>query len=375
MKNNKSFFLLLLVSIFSLNLFAQTGKLTKTIEGSYNVKSGSNLKLSTSFAQVEVEEWSKNTIEFKAVIEAESSDKKFTEKLLNSLEVKHNQEGNTVSIETAFANSNQKNSIKGKTSFGYKIKIFAPKGIIYNASVKFGNFKVPTIASESKVNVEFGSLVTNDVKKNAKLTVKFGGLQVNKIEDPTVDLEFASDKSVLKAVSGKSTINIRYSNAAVEISDISEGNININFSKVYLVTNKNLNSNLNLVSKFGNFNNSSNLNLTISNIDRNGQTKQYEYLNGKKVQIKTNAEFSTVFLSNEYPNESFFKSKDKNKLDANFSDLMNSLKFDEYIASESFKDLMQNVQESTIKALESSMNALKDVHIKLKEDLQRTTFP
>jgi hypothetical protein len=364
MKYIKFLFTVVLITSFQVYVSAQDYKDSKVVEGTYNVGKGSTLKLQNQFTSVEVEEWDKNQIQFRADISVETSSKEATEHLMSVVDLKHSQKGDVVTIESGILGKGKSMNTKGKTTFNVKLKIYVPKGTVYDASVKFGNFKVPTLAAGSKTDVQFGSLFVNDVKSNSKISVKFGGLEINRIEQPNVELEFASEKSIVKTISGDANINIRYSNAAIDVNNITGGNISVAFSKVYFVTNNKLSSNVNIVSKFGSVNNNTSLKFEKTEKDKYSQTAEFNHTTNSSKSIKTKSEFSTIYIDNSYPVESFFKGKNK-KGEASFSAAMTEVH--QYFASNEFKEEMNKIKVQANEVLADLKEAFAASSVSIKE--------
>src|SRR6056297_471543 len=202
----KTLKILVALSLFGLviqPLSAQV-ELNKKRSKSFDDALNSTLVFNTEFADINLVNHTKSSIDINAEIRVKGEDKASAEKLLKNYDVILEKEGNEIRIETK-----TKNLINKGGSIEILINVKAPANIGLDMNAGYGDVNIAEIHGETNINVKYGSLkaakLLHDGKdKPVKLNVQYcEPVTIGIVKNAELNLEYSKLKmtaaGVLKA--------------------------------------------------------------------------------------------------------------------------------------------------------------------------------
>ncbi|MDR1896376.1 MAG: hypothetical protein LBR10_06260 [Prevotellaceae bacterium] len=253
--------LLMCVCLFGviINAGAKSYEIDKTITKTFKVSDGYTLSVENKYGNINVKTWDKQEIYFEIKITVGTNDKDVLQERLNSIDVKFEQSGRTVSAQTVF-NKTFENCNNCSMEINYQIT--APKNINCKIENKYGNVNLPSITGASDINVKYGNLNTENLSGSNKINVEYGNLNSGNLsgnhnlinvkygnihidnligDDNTLTAAYAGTISIEKI--NKAKIDVKYSNLHIGTAD--ELTIESGYTKVYIdKLNKSISTNI-----------------------------------------------------------------------------------------------------------------------------------
>lgn len=144
--------LLLLFAGLSTQLIASEDY-TKTFDGKYAVKEGSQLTIENKYGDIDIKNWDSDSVVIKVTITAHTSSQKKAETLFKGIDINMDQVGKTI-----MAFTEMEKSFKTGSKFSIDYEVFMPEYIQISLNNKFGNIYINTIRSKANINLSYGSL-------------------------------------------------------------------------------------------------------------------------------------------------------------------------------------------------------------------------
>ncbi len=189
MKTLKYKFLILLAILFSMNVKAV--RLSKKVYKNFPIASVQKLQLSNKYGNISIENSRTDSVIVSADIWVEGNSDK-ARRILNSINVTVNQNGNTVEAATNFDNMNNWNT---EFSIDYHIEIPADR--------------------ELAVVQKYGTVNMKDLTGKGSFEIKYGELNGQKLISPDLSLDVAYSKINLEEVKDLSLV-LHYSKLKLE---------------------------------------------------------------------------------------------------------------------------------------------------------------
>ncbi|MFK8006528.1 MAG: hypothetical protein AB8H03_09160 [Saprospiraceae bacterium] len=234
------------------NLSAQIEKV-KTIDESFAVQKGALVQISHQKGAMHVKKSMTNKVEVRLYVLVEGSNAKDAEKMLNTINIEHSENGKSQLEITTKTNTSNWTKINGvstvKLNTGTKLKgiqemqvdmeVSVPEGVNLRLMNKYDNITLEEIKANVEITNYNGNIETQDIEGDLKLDLKYGNATIGNVKD--ADLEIYESKLVIGNCNSLK-LNSKYSKHTFsniqeadiesyegnfEISKI-EGNLNVN---------------------------------------------------------------------------------------------------------------------------------------------------
>lgn len=256
-------FTYLIISTLSINsLYANRNKnrhvLTKKMLLNFSAPKGTNIDLYNKYGTIIINTWQKDSVVVEVVVEAKGKHKSDAQRILERVEVTHQQFRDNITVETEFGNNENeviewvkslwqsaKNLVLDENNLQVNYTIYMPEsanllienkfgdivfgGDIYgdlDINLLHGNLKAEYIEGKTFMSMSF-SKVSIDFIKNAEIDIKFGSLDLKEAEE--LKLRNISADTQIKRVQ-KLDINTR--NARLNVADVDTLSGNSVFGKI-----------------------------------------------------------------------------------------------------------------------------------------------
>lgn len=221
---------------------AQTEKVLA--EKTFEINPDALLFIDHEFGSVNCHNWDKNSISIKVTVHAEKANAEQAQKIINRIQLEVSGDRNKVSSVCKMLNNSTSNSV----SFSIDLEVFMPKSINLQLKHKFGPAYVEEVDGEAKFRSEYGSIIINSLLNSAvSINVSFGTAEVKKMIDGNLDIDY----SKLKLMTGNNvSINSQYSDLEIGtlgkgIFSVEGGSINIEFIDQFRINSRFSNIELN----------------------------------------------------------------------------------------------------------------------------------
>ena len=170
----KSAILLILVQLLVISsALALSEEFSKNLHKDYDADASTLLVIQNKFGDVDINNWDKNKITIDITITVDHRNEEKAKELLDYIDVKFSQDGNTIEavteIDDKFGkwNSFTFNDDKKEFSIDYKVNI--PKDIKLDLENKYGSVFINEIKGHSIISVKYGNLKINKItRENVK---------------------------------------------------------------------------------------------------------------------------------------------------------------------------------------------------------------
>lgn len=159
---------------------------------SFPADADTKFTMSNKYGDLTFETWEKDSIGVSTTIQISSKKRESLERLLNSVIIEKIEFGNTVEIETSFADdASFIKSYLGKldpfnsNELSIDYHIYFPDGIEMEIANRFGNIMIEQTKSDLDIDLDYGDLRMENMTGDLKLDLKTGrlaGRNVKKIE-------------------------------------------------------------------------------------------------------------------------------------------------------------------------------------------------
>lgn len=168
----KSTLLLIFVQILVVSAaFAGSEEFSKSLHKEYNADANTLLLIQNKFGDVDINNWDKNQVTIDVTITVDHHNEEKAKELIDYINVKFNQTGNTIEAITEIDDKFSRNSFSfgdnGK-EFSIDYKIYAPKDIKLDLSNRYGSVFINEIAGHTKIAVKYGNLKINKLTRDNK---------------------------------------------------------------------------------------------------------------------------------------------------------------------------------------------------------------
>jgi len=237
----------ILLLLVSAQLIAQEGDKKKERKRYENFKernisktytaSGNTLNIENRFGNVKVTTWDKNEIKVDIHLETSSTDKEFTEKSFERMDVVETRDGNNINLKTILNKGGEKNT--GCNNCSNTIVVDYDIHIPANNSLKiqnsFGDVTLPDYNGPVSLTVKYGGLTAGKLSRPEKIAVDFGKADLKNLGN--VDLEFKYSKVNISNLTGNCKLKFSfcgYSKVSLD-NGLTSLTINDSYSSVHIV--------------------------------------------------------------------------------------------------------------------------------------------
>lgn len=179
-----------LVALFIFSSTAFATEYTKTSSKSFDVKSGALLDLNTEFGDIKAYNWDKQKISIEATITVNASSQSKADDRFKRIKLEIDGDNNIVrvlsKIESGFFN-------KSGNDISIDFIIYYPSDIRLSMNLDFGSAIFEDIKGVTDIDVSYGSFNAGNLSAiNNEIQVSFGKLQVVNIAEGNIEIEYGS---------------------------------------------------------------------------------------------------------------------------------------------------------------------------------------
>lgn len=188
---------ILLISLFSSNLFAQDEEVTSTIKKEFNVNADALLKAKNKYGEIRIENWDKNQVAFDVEMQVVANTKEKANKVLKDIKV--NISGSKDLVEAYVDLSD----VKCKNDCNYEVimNIMMPASMHVDLLMEYGKLHAEEISGEAKIGVKYGVLNIIALNNNdVELFLKYSSASINRLNKAKMEIAY-SEFSVGQAAS------------------------------------------------------------------------------------------------------------------------------------------------------------------------------
>ncbi len=207
-QNFRHYALIIVLALFTgFTTRAAEDEYSKKIHKEYDTNEQTHLDLTNKYGDVEITNWSKNTLVIDVKITVDHRSEEKAKELLDHITVNFNQNDNTIEVETEIEENFNKSSWffdfdsnNKKFSIDYEIKM--PKSLQLTLENKYGDVFLDEVTGQADLTVKYGNLKANKILRNntkplskiylaysdgtieeanwLKMTLKYSKMEVNK---------------------------------------------------------------------------------------------------------------------------------------------------------------------------------------------------
>ncbi|MDA3952912.1 MAG: hypothetical protein PF485_04645 [Bacteroidales bacterium] len=168
----KSALLLIFVQILVItSAFAESEEFSKNLHKEYDANENTLLIIQNKFGDVDINNWDKDKVSIDVTITVDHKNEEKAKELIDYIEVKFSQTGNTIeaitTIDDKFSKWNTFTFNDNHKEFSIDYKVNVPKNIKLDLSSKYGNVFINEIAGHTKISVKYGNLKINKLTREA----------------------------------------------------------------------------------------------------------------------------------------------------------------------------------------------------------------
>lgn len=217
--------------------------------------SGNTLNIDNRFGHVKITTWDKNEIKVDIHLETSSTNKEFTEKSFERMDVEESKNGKDITLKTILNKGGEKKTgcddCSNTIVVDYDIRIPASNTLTIQNS--FGNVTIPDYTGPVSLTVKYGELVAGKLSRPEKIEVSFGKADLKNIGN--VNLEFKYSKVTIGNLTGNSKLKFSfcgYSKVNLD-NGITSLTVNDSYSSVHIVPPAKLAATYTISTSYGSF--------------------------------------------------------------------------------------------------------------------------
>jgi len=217
--------------------------------------SGNKLNIDNRFGNVKITTWEKNEIKVDIHLETSSTDKEFTEKSFDRMDVEETKDGNNINLKTVLNKGGEKNTSCNNCSntivVDYDIRIPANNALKIQNS--FGDVIIPDYTGPVSLTVKYGELNAGKLSRPENIEVSFGKAELKSLGN--VDLEFKYSKVNIGSLTGNCKLKFSFCGYSKVNMDngITSLTINDSYSSVHIVPPAKLAASYTINTSYGSF--------------------------------------------------------------------------------------------------------------------------
>ena len=255
----------ILLLLVSAQLIAQEGDKKKERKRYENFKernisktytaSGNTLNIDNRFGNVKITTWDKNEIKVDIHLETSSTDKEFTEKSFERMDVEESKDGNNINLKTVLNKGGEKNTGCSNCSNTIVVDydIHMPANNALKIQNSFGDVTLPDYNGPVSLTVKYGGLTAGKLSRPEKIAVDFGKADLKSLGN--IDLEFKYSKVTIGSLTGNCKLKFSfcgYSKVNLD-NGLTSLTVNDSYSSVHLVPPAKLAASYTIATSYGSF--------------------------------------------------------------------------------------------------------------------------
>ena len=255
----------ILLLLVSAQLIAQEGDKKKERKRYENFKernisktytaSGNTLNIDNRFGNVKITTWDKNEIKVDIHLETSSTDKEFTEKSFERMDVEESKDGNNINLKTVLNKGGEKNTGCNNCSNTIVVDydIHMPANNALKIQNSFGDVTLPDYNGPVSLTVKYGGLTAGKLSRPEKIAVDFGKADLKSLGN--IDLEFKYSKVTIGSLTGNCKLKFSfcgYSKVNLD-NGLTSLTVNDSYSSVHLVPPAKLAASYTIATSYGSF--------------------------------------------------------------------------------------------------------------------------
>jgi len=255
----------ILLLLTTSHLFAQDGDKKKERKRYDNFKernisktytaSGNTLNIDNRFGHIKITTWDKNEIKVDIHLETSSTDKEFTEKSFERMDVEESKDGNNINLKTILNKGGEKNvgcnNCSNTIVVDYEIHI--PANNTLKIQNSFGDVTIPDYTGSVSLTVKYGELIAGKLSRPEKIVVDFGKADLKSLGN--IDMEFKYSKVTIGNLTGNCKLKFSfcgYSKVNLD-NGLTSLTLNDSYSSVHLVPPAKLAASYTINTSYGSF--------------------------------------------------------------------------------------------------------------------------
>jgi len=171
----KSALILIIVQLLVFtSAFAAGEEFSKNLHKDYDADANTLLVIQNKFGNVDINNWDKNKVSIDVIITVNHKNEEKAKELIDLIDVKFSQSGNTIEAITEIDEKFNKRNINfsfnsdDSKDFSIDYKINIPKNLKLDLSNRYGSVFINEIAGHSKISVKYGNLKVNKILRENK---------------------------------------------------------------------------------------------------------------------------------------------------------------------------------------------------------------
>lgn len=211
--------LALVLSLFTWTILTSSGYAQKEYSKDYNeeftVEQGAILKTESSFSELVISTWNKNSIQVKITAVVKAKNEKNAEDLIDKLTVKIRGASDEVYVSTDVDNTWNWGGKNKADQLEVEIHIHAPAHVRLRVSHSFGDVEIDSFSGNSRVEVEYGALEAESLSGiDNELEVGFGSGQIESFGGGEIDFQYGEGQ--IGSISHSTDIECAYGDIEIE---------------------------------------------------------------------------------------------------------------------------------------------------------------
>ena len=259
--------------------------------------SGNTLNIDNRFGHVKITTWDKNEIKVDIHLETSSTNKEFTEKSFERMDVQESKDGNNITLKTVLNKGEDKNVSCNNCSntivADYEIRIPANNALKIQNS--FGDVTIPDYTGPVSLTVKYGELIAGKLSRPEKIEVSFGKADLKNLGN--VNLEFKYSKVNISNLTGNCKLKFSfcgYSKVSLD-NGLTSLTVNDSYSSVHIVPPAKLAASYTISTSYGSF-----VDKTDIGINRTDTPSKYGADNSRRFEGKSGAGTVTIDVKSSF---------------------------------------------------------------------------
>lgn len=191
----KKFLIIVLCAFVCGGAYAQNVSARKElVSPRFATTTAPTLNLTNKYGNIDVAVWDKSAVEAKAEITVNKPYGDRAKQVLNCIDVKMTQSGNTINITTV-VDSDAIRALLGKNKeYGYDIQIHikAPHSAYINVESKYGNVNIESTKSKINALIKYGNLTVGEIGMPSTIEIKYGNVKITKASDLNLTIKYGN---------------------------------------------------------------------------------------------------------------------------------------------------------------------------------------
>lgn len=179
------------------NSDAGTTKKTKNFQETFGVSKSDRLEIENKFGSITVTHWSRNEVSIKVTAEVESSSASYAADQLNSIVVRMEKFGSTVSARTSFVSTNNGSGQVKYNRINVRYEVSMPLWLTCELKQKYGSIYMPeSNPGKCILDSKYGSVTGGDFSGDLSVDVKYGDMKIGNVSSIELTLGYCNNSEI-----------------------------------------------------------------------------------------------------------------------------------------------------------------------------------